>query len=315
MFEKISIIGCGLIGSSLARAIKKNKLAKKLTIVDKDKRVCDTVLSLGLADKISTKIEDGIKETDLVIVCVPVGAYTSVALHLNNLKAGAIVTDVGSVKQSIIDDLKRHIPDHAHFVPGHPIAGTEHSGPEAGFAELFDDRWCILTPLNDTALRAVEQVTKLWEGCGAKIEIMDAHRHDLILGITSHLPHLIAYTIVGTATDLQDDMKDEVIKFSASGFRDFTRIAASNPTMWRDIFLSNQDAVLEILQRFDEDLTAMRRAIRKGDGQALFDFFSRTQAIRKGVIEAGQAGYVYPNAEQEGVPPVSVPGKQSGSSQ
>ncbi len=295
MFKKIVIIGCGLIGSSLARCIREYDLADNLTVVEKDKEICKRVLELDLADETETRVEKALEGADLVIVSVPMGAYPSIALGLGKLEAGAIVTDVGSVKQSAIKDLKSHIPAHAHFVPGHPIAGTEYSGPESGFIELFQNRWCILTPLLNTELRAVEKVTAFWEACGARIEIMDANRHDLILAITSHLPHLIAFTIVGTATDLQDDTKSDVIKFSASGFRDFTRIAASDPTMWRDVFLNNKDAVLEILQRFDEDLTAMRRAIRKDDGKHLFEFFSRTQAIRKEVIDAGQAAYVYPD--------------------
>lgn len=304
LFDKVVIIGCGLIGSSLAHCIRKHDLAGNLTVVEKTKDICKRVMELDLADETETDVGKAVPDADLVIVSVPMGAYAGVALGLNKLKEGAIVTDVGSVKQSAIEDLRRHIPSHAHFIPGHPIAGTEHSGPEAGFAELFENRWCILTPLPQTELRPIEKVTALWDACGARIEIMDPQRHDLILAITSHLPHLIAYTIVGTATDLQDDTKNDVIKFSASGFRDFTRIAASDPTMWRDVFLNNKDAVLEILQRFDEDLTAMRRAIRKDDGKYLFDFFTRTRNIRKDVIEAGQADYVYPDKQQDGAPPV-----------
>lgn len=301
MFKKIVIIGCGLIGSSLARCIRQHDLADMLVVVEKDKEIGKRVIELDLADETETRVDKALDGADFVIVSVPMGAYSSVALGLNKLEAGAIITDVGSVKQSAIKDLKNHIPAHAHFVPGHPIAGTEFSGPEAGFAELFQNRWCILTPLPQTELRPVERVVKFWEICGAQTEIMDAKRHDLILAITSHLPHLIAFTIVGTATDLQDDTKNDVIKFSASGFRDFTRIAASDPTMWRDVFLNNKEAILEILQRFDEDLTSMRRAIRKGDGQHLFDFFSRTRAVRKDVIEAGQAAYVYPDDQSEPV--------------
>lgn len=304
MFKKIVIIGCGLIGSSLARCVRAHDLAGHLVVVEKDKEICKRVMELDLADETETQVDKALAGADFVIVSVPMGAYPAVALGLGKLEEGAIITDVGSVKQSAIKDLKSHIPKHAHFIPGHPIAGTEFSGPEAGFPELFQNRWCILTPLADSELRPVEKVTAFWEVCGARIEIMDAHRHDLILAITSHLPHLIAFTIVGTATDLQDDTKNDVIKFSASGFRDFTRIAASDPTMWRDVFLNNKDAVLEILQRFDEDLTAMRRAIRKGDGQHLFNFFTRTRKVRKEVIEAGQAAYVYPDATQDVAPPV-----------
>lgn len=305
LFDKIVIIGCGLIGSSLAHCIRKYDLAGNLTVVEKTKDICKRVIELDLADETATDVSKAVGDADLVIVSVPMGAYAGVALGLNKLKAGAIVTDVGSVKQSAIDDLRRHIPAHAHFVPGHPIAGTEHSGPESGFPELFENRWCILTPLPHTELRPVEKVTALWEACGARIEIMEPKRHDLILGITSHLPHLIAFTIVGTAEELQDDTKNDVIKFSASGFRDFTRIAASDPVMWRDIFLSNKDAILEILDRFDKDLTEMRMAIRKDDGQHLFDFFSNARHLRKEVIEAGQAEYVYPDKKRDGVPPVA----------
>ena len=309
MFEKITIIGFGLIGSSLARAIRRAGLAEIIIAADQKQDVCDKAMELGLADAAMTDLRKSVFGSDLVIVCVPVGAYEDIGEAIGPaLKAGAIVTDVGSVKNSAILALREHMPESVHFVPGHPIAGTEHSGPEAGFAELFENRWCILTPMPDTDIKAVEKITRLWELCGSRIEILDARRHDLILGITSHLPHLIAYTIVGTANDLEDDIKSEVIKFSASGFRDFTRIAASDPVMWRDIFMNNKEAVLEILQRFSEDLTALQKAIRRSDGTYLFDVFSRTRAIRREIIDQGQADYRAPGGiKQVGTPPVTAP--------
>ncbi len=289
LFEKITIIGMGLIGSSLARAVQARGLAEEIVAADIDEEVCAQVKSLGLADTVTSDIRQSVVGSDFVMICTPLGAYAAVGEAIGpGLKAGAVVSDVGSVKQAAIDALMPYMPESVQFVPGHPIAGTEHSGPEAGFAALFADRWCILTPLPDTDIRAVEKVTKLWEGCGATIDILEPKHHDLVLGITSHLPHLIAYTIVGTASDLEDDMASEVIKYSASGFRDFTRIAASDPVMWRDVFLNNKEAVLEILQRFNEDLSALQKAIRRGDGTYLHDTFARTRDIRKAVIDAGQ---------------------------
>jgi cyclohexadieny/prephenate dehydrogenase len=316
MFEKITIIGMGLIGSSLAWAIKKNGLANKIIAADISPEVCDKVKQLGMADAAMTELEKSVAGSDIVLVCVPVGAYEDVLKRIGPaLKAGAVVTDVGSVKQAVIKSILPHIPESAHYVPGHPIAGTEHSGPESGFAELFEGRWCILTPLPDTDIKAVEKITKLWEGCGAMIEFLDPEHHDLVLGITSHLPHLIAYTIVGTASDLEEDIKSEVIKFSASGFRDFTRIAASDPVMWRDVFLNNKEAVLEILQRFSEDLTALQKAIRRGDGAYLHETFAQTREIRRAIINQGQADYRAPGGvKQEGTPPVEVPHTKSGHS-
>ena len=288
--ETITIIGMGLIGSSLARNIKENKLAKTLIAADLSEDVCKKVIELEIADIITDDLARSVEDSDMVVISVPVGAMASVAeVIAPHLKAGAIVTDTGSVKLSVIDAIKPFLESEIEFVPAHPIAGTEFSGPESGFAELFNGKWCVLTPLPETGIKAVEEVTKLWESCGSKVEIMDAKHHDLVLGITSHLPHLIAYTIVGTANELEDDIKSEVIKFSASGFRDFTRIASSDPTMWRDVFLNNKEAVLEILQRFNEDLTALQRAIRKGDGDYLYRKFEDTRAIRKEVIEQGQA--------------------------
>lgn len=290
MFEKVTIIGLGLIGSSIARNIKKHNLAKTLVAADASEDVCKKVIELEISDYVTDDLERSVEDSDLVILCVPVGAMASVMQRIgNHLKDGVILSDVGSVKKSVIDMIEPHCRVEVEVVPAHPIAGTEFSGPESGFAELFDGRWCILTPLPETSIKAVEKVTKLWEACGSRVEIMDAKHHDLVLGITSHLPHLIAYTIVGTAGELEDDIKSEVIKFSASGFRDFTRIAASDPTMWRDIFLNNKEAVLEVLQRFSEDLTAMQKAIRKEDGDYLYGRFKDTRAIRKEIIEQGQA--------------------------
>lgn len=288
--ETITIIGMGLIGSSLARNIKEHKLAKNLVAADINIEVCEKVAELGIADVVTDDLGRSVENADMVVLAVPVGAMAAVAeIIAPQLKDGAILTDTGSVKISVIDAIKPHCRSGIELVPAHPIAGTEFSGPEAGFLELFVGRWCVLTPLPETGIKAVEQVTKLWERCGSRVEIMDPKHHDLVLGITSHLPHLIAYTIVGTANELEDDIKSEVIKFSASGFRDFTRIAASDPVMWRDVFLNNKEAVLEILQRFNEDLTAVQRAIRKGDGDYLYQKFADTRAIRKEIIDQGQA--------------------------
>lgn len=295
MFKQITIIGFGLIGSSLARAVIEKKLSDSIVCVDCDQEVCNKVLAMGLADDATTDPALGVAGSDLVVLCVPVGAMAETTDRMTEaLEEGCIVTDVGSVKMSVIKALQPRLPGHTHLVPAHPVAGTEFSGPEHGFAELFIDRWCILTPQDHTELKAIEKVTKLWEACGSNVEIMDPEHHDLVLGITSHLPHLIAYTIVGTAIDLEDDIKSEVVKFSASGFRDFTRIAASDPTMWRDVFLNNKEAVLEILQRFTEDLTALQKAIRKQDGDYLYRHFEETRDIRRAIIDAGQADYVYP---------------------
>lgn len=309
MFKQITIIGFGLIGSSIARGIRQNNLAQRIVCADLSRDVCEKVKALGLADEITTDITKGVRNSDLVIISAPVGAMAAIGEKIApNLMADCIVTDTGSVKTSVMAGLQPRLPAKVHLIGGHPIAGTENSGPEAGFAELFQNRWCILTPFRHTELRAVEKLTMFWEALGSNIEIMDAEHHDLVLGITSHLPHLIAYTIVGTATDLEEDLKGEVIKFSASGFRDFTRIAASDPVMWRDVFLNNKDAVLEILQRFTEDLTAMQKAIRKSDGEFLYKSFKETRDIRRAIIDAGQANYVYPKQSSEsGVPEVAQP--------
>lgn len=295
MFKQISIIGFGLIGSSLARRIQKDSLAETLICVDINPTVCEKVMTLGIADDATTNLAQGVEGSDFVILCAPVGAMSVVCQAIaGSLEQGAYITDVGSVKNLVLETAKEHLPNHVHFVPAHPIAGTEHSGPEAGFATLFDERWSILTPDASTPIAAVEKVSAFWQAVGARIELMDAHHHDLVLGITSHLPHLIAYTIVDTANSLEDDMKSEVIKYSASGFRGFTRIAASDPTMWRDVFLNNKTAVLEILQRFTEDLTAMQKAIRQGDGDYLFNTFSRTREIRREVMGLGPEGFPAP---------------------
>ncbi len=303
MFKQITIVGFGLIGSSMARGILKHNLCERLICADSSQAVCDKVAELGLADGVTTDIAAGVEDSDLVILSVPVGALDGIGRRIARyLKEGAVITDTGSVKMAVVKALEPLLPGHVHLVPSHPIAGTEHSGPEAGFAELFHNRWSIITPQAHTSPQAVEKVVALWEALGSNIELMDPQHHDLVLGITSHLPHLIAYTIVGTATDLEEDIKGEVIKFSASGFRDFTRIAASDPVMWRDVFMNNKDAVLELLQRFTEDLTAMQKAIRKGDGEYLYQFFSETRAIRRAIIDAGQADYAYPKGVKKGVP-------------
>ncbi|MGY8999576.1 MAG: prephenate/arogenate dehydrogenase family protein [Rhodospirillales bacterium] len=289
LLKRIALIGIGLIGSSIARAVKRGGLTAHISVTARSQESLDKAIELGIADSVTLDQVDAVKEADLVIICSPIGAYRPIIETIApSLKPGAIVSDVGSVKQAVIRDLAPHIPKGVHLVPAHPVAGTEHSGPEAGFAELFENRWCIITPPPDTNETAIEQVSQFWQALGANIEIMEPTHHDLVMAMTSHLPHLIAYTIVGTATDLEKSLTNEVIKFSAGGFRDFTRIAASDPTMWRDVFLNNKDAVLEMLQRFSEDITALQRAIRWGEGDILHDLFSRTRDVRRGVIEAKQ---------------------------
>jgi len=290
LFDRVAFIGIGLIGSSLARVLRRGKLAGEIVACARREETLDKVRALALADRVTADPAEAVKGADLVVISTPLSAYAEIGRRIAPaLKPGAILTDVGSVKEAVIRDLKPALPPGVHLVPGHPVAGTEHSGPEAGFADLFHDRWCILTPLPDGDAAALARVTALWETAGMKIVTMDAAHHDMVLAITSHLPHLIAYTIVGTATDLEDALKSEVIKFSAGGFRDFTRIAASDPVMWRDVFLNNREAVLEMLQRFTEDLTALQRAIRWGEGDKLQDLFTRTRAIRRSIIEAKQA--------------------------
>lgn len=299
MFSQVTIIGMGLIGSSIARALKAKGIAGRIIAADHDEGVRSAVHELGLADEVMVDLPRCVAGSEIVILAVPVGACGAVAASIGPaLRAGCVVMDVGSVKRAVIDSVYPHIPESVHFIPAHPIAGTEHSGPAAGLADLFEGRWCILTPLAETQALAIERATQFWESIGARIDIMDPQHHDLVLGITSHLPHLIAYTIVGTASELEEDLKSEVIKFSASGFRGFTRIAASDPVMWRDVFLNNRDAVLEILQRFTEDLTAMQKAIRRGDGIYLFDVFTRTREIRRHVMELGPEGYPSPEREK-----------------
>lgn len=300
MFDRVCIIGFGLIGSSIARSLRQNGLAGTIVCGDQSEAVCARALELRIADEATTDLADAVRDCDLVVLAMPVGAFGRVAETIApTLKPGAVVTDVGSVKQTVIAAVLPHLPDNVHLIPAHPIAGTENSGPDSGFPELFIGRWAIITPLPESDIRAVEKITRMWEAFGSRIEIMDAKRHDLILGITSHLPHLIAYTVVGTAADLEDHLRDDVIKFSASGFRDFTRIAASDPVMWRDIFLNNREAVLEIIQRFTEDLTGLQRAIRWGDGDMLQAMFTRTRGIRRDVIEAKQADYAQPKQSAE----------------
>ncbi|MEM8648966.1 MAG: prephenate/arogenate dehydrogenase family protein [Pseudomonadota bacterium] len=289
MFEKIALIGIGLIGSSLARVIEREKLADTVSITTRRKETLDRAQEIALGDHYTLDAGEAVEGADLVIVCTPVGVAGSVAQSIGaHLKPDAIVTDVGSVKQSVVDQMKSHLPDTVHFVGGHPIAGTEYSGPDAGFAALFEGRWCILTSDDNTDKASLAKLSSFWEKCGSDVEIMSPKHHDLVLAITSHVPHLIAYNIVGTADELATDTRSEVIKFSASGFRDFTRIAASDPTMWRDVFMHNKDAVLEILGRFSEDLSSLQRAIRRSDGDMLFDLFSRTREIRRSIIEIGQ---------------------------
>ncbi|MBL0000963.1 MAG: prephenate/arogenate dehydrogenase family protein [Sphingomonadales bacterium] len=287
-FARVSIIGLGLIGSSIARAVRAQMPGVVLTGHDVNAGVRETVRDMNLLDDVTDTPGAAVIDAELVILCVPVGIMGEVAASLaNDLPPEAIVTDVGSSKASVAAALTQALPDHI-IIPAHPVAGTERSGPEAGFAGLFHNRWCILTPPEGCNPAKVAQLQAFWERLGANVEIMAAEHHDLVLAITSHLPHLIAYTIVGTASDLEEVTRSEVIKYSAGGFRDFTRIAASDPTMWRDVFLSNKDAVLEMLQRFSEDLTALQRAIRWGDGDALFDLFSRTRTVRRSIIEQGQ---------------------------
>lgn len=285
----LCLIGLGLIGSSLARGARESGAAQTIVGYDASADVRAEASTLGLCDVIADDLAAAVSDADLVILAVPVGAYADLAAAIApHLKVGAIVSDTGSVKASAIDAVMPHLPPHATFIPGHPIAGTEQSGPGAGFAALFHGRWCILTPQEGVDAAALETVSAFWNALGCQVELMDAAHHDLVLAITSHVPHLIAYNIVGTAADLESVTRSEVIKYSAGGFRDFTRIAASDPTMWRDVFLNNKDAVLEMLGRFSEDLTALQRAIRWGDGDALQDLFTRTRAIRKGIVEAGQ---------------------------
>ncbi|TLX03729.1 prephenate/arogenate dehydrogenase family protein [Rhizobium sp. MHM7A] len=288
-FDRIALIGIGLIGSSLAHDIRRLGLTKEIVVATRSVETLQRAEELGLGDRYTTSSADAVRDADLIIVSVPVGASESVAKEIaGNLKGGAIVTDVGSTKASVIAQMQPHMPDNVHFIPGHPLAGTEKSGPDAGFPGLFQGRWCIFTPVSGTDETALKRLRSFWEALGSKVDEMDAEHHDKVLAIVSHLPHIIAYNIVGTADDLETVTESEVIKYSASGFRDFTRLAASDPTMWRDVCLHNRDAILEMLARFSEDLAYLQRAIRWGEGDKIFELFTRTRAIRRSIVQAGQ---------------------------
>lgn len=289
IYHKVALIGLGLIAGSMALAMRRAGLAGEITGHARSAETRATAMEIGLCDAVFETAAEAVAGADLVVLCAPVGAMGSIAAEIAPyLENGATVSDVGSVKKAIIDTVLPHMPDHVHFIPAHPLAGTEHSGPRSGFAELFENRWCLFTPLPDTDPEMLEKLTRFWTAMGANVEKMDAEHHDLVLAVTSHTPHLIAYTMVGVAEDLQRVTNKEVIDFSAAGFRDFTRIAASDPTMWRDVFLNNKKATLEILGRFTEELFDLQRAIRRGDGDHLFEHFTRTRAIRRSIIDAGQ---------------------------
>jgi len=289
IFDRVAIIGLGLIGSSLGHAIKRGGLAHHIAGYARTAETRKAALKIGFVDSVHETAAGAVEGADLTLVCVPVGISGAVTTELAAaLKPGSIISDAGSVKQTVIADMLPHVPEGVHFIPGHPIAGTEHSGPHSGFATLFDGRWCILTPLAGTDLGALQKLTAFWQGCGSMVDQMTPGHHDQVLAITSHLPQLIAYNIVGTVTELEEDTQSEVTKFSASGFRDFTRLAASDPVMWRDICIANRDAILEMLGRFTEDLTALQRSIRRGDADKLHQLFARTQDMRSRIVEAGQ---------------------------
>jgi cyclohexadieny/prephenate dehydrogenase len=289
LFQRVALIGFGLIGGSIARGARAQGLAGEIVATARSAKTRARVSELGITDGVVETNAQAVQDADLVILSIPVGACGAVAQEIGpHLKPGAIVSDVGSVKGAVVRDMSRYLPDSIHFIPAHPVAGTENSGPDSGFAELFINRWCILTPPEDADAAAVEKLSEFWRGLGANVEVMNAEHHDLVLAVTSHLPHLIAYTIVGTADELEGVTQSEVLKFSAGGFRDFTRIAASDPTMWRDVFLTNKDAVLQMLGEFQEDLSKLTRAIRRGDGDVLFEHFTRTRAIRRGIVQIGQ---------------------------
>jgi cyclohexadieny/prephenate dehydrogenase len=289
VIDRLALIGVGLIGGSIARAAREYGAARTIVATARSEATRKRVIELGIVDQVVQTNAEAVKDADLVIVCIPVGASGPVAAEIAaHLKPGAIVSDVGSVKGAVLKDMAPHIPAGMHLIPAHPVAGTENSGPDSGFPELFVNRWCILTPPEGANADAVAKLNAFWTALGANVETMTAEHHDLVLAITSHLPHLIAYTIVGTAEEFSTVSRSEVLKFSAGGFRDFTRIAASDPTMWRDVFLHNKDAVLEMLAQFSEDLAKLTRAMRRGDGDALFDHFTRTRAIRRGIVQIGQ---------------------------
>ncbi len=289
VYDRVALIGLGLIASSMVHAMRRAGLAGEIIGTARSAETRDIAREIGLCDRVVDTAAEAVEGADLVVLCVPVGAMGGVAAEIGPaLKAGATVSDVGSVKQAVIDNVAPHLPSGVHFIPAHPLAGTEQSGPRSGFAELFDNRWCIIVPTGDADADAVARLRALWEGMGSFVDTMEPEHHDLVLAVTSHTPHLIAYTMVGVADDLSRVTDSEVIKYSAAGFRDFTRIAASDPTMWRDVFLNNKEATLEILGRFTEELFALQRAIRQGDGEMLHDYFTHTRAIRRGIIEAGQ---------------------------
>ncbi len=288
-FEKVALLGLGLIASSLAHVIRQKGLAKRISGHARTEETRKIALEIGLVDEVHAHAKDAVVGADLVILCVPIGACGALTEEIGPfLKPGAILTDVSSVKGAIVRDCGPHVPKGVHFIPGHPIAGTEQSGPRSGFAQLFQGRWCILTPPPGTDPVALAKLQDFWQACGSNVDIMDCEHHDLVLAITSHLPHLIAYNTVATAADLEEVTNSEVVKYSASGFRDFTRIAASDPTMWRDVFLNNKDAVLEMLGRFTEELAVLQRAVRWGDGETLFNLFTRAREVRRGIVAAGQ---------------------------
>ncbi|PVA09884.1 prephenate/arogenate dehydrogenase family protein [Pelagivirga sediminicola] len=289
LYGRIALIGLGLIAGSMSLAIRRAGLAGEVVGYARSAETRQTAREIGLCDRIEDSALAAVRGADLVVLCVPVGAMGDVAAEIApGLKPGATLSDVGSVKRAVIDAVAPHLPQGVHFVPAHPLAGTEHSGPRSGFAELFDNRWCLIVPQEGADRAAVDRLEALWKAIGALTDEMEADHHDLVLAVTSHAPHLIAYTMVGVADDLRRVTDSEVIKYSAAGFRDFTRIAASDPTMWRDVFLNNREATLEILGRFTEELFALQRAIRTGDGDHLHAYFTRTRAIRRGIIEAGQ---------------------------
>lgn len=289
IYDRVALIGLGLIASSMFWAMKRGGLAGHVTGYARSTETRETARRIGLCDTVCETMKDAVTDADLVVLAVPVGVMGQVAAEIApHLKPGATLTDVGSVKKQVILDVAPHVPEGVHFVPAHPLAGTEHSGPESGFATLFDRRWCLIVPPEGCDPAAIDRLSHYWQGLGSHVDVMDPDHHDLVLAVTSHCPHLIAYTMVGVADDLRRVTDSEVIKYSAAGFRDFTRIAASDPTMWRDVFLTNKDATLEILGRFTEELFALQRAIRQGDGDLLHAYFTRTRAIRRGIIQAGQ---------------------------
>lgn len=289
IYERVALIGLGLIAGSMAHAMRRAKCAGEIVGTARSAETRAIAAEINLCDRITETAAEAVKDADLVVLCVPIGAMASVMAEIGPaLKQGATLSDVGSVKQAVIDEVRPHVPEGVHFIPAHPLAGTEHSGPRSGFATLFDNRWNIIVPLEGADQTKVDQLTEFWTALGAKVTTMTPDHHDLVLAVTSHTPHLIAYTMVGVADDLARVTESEVVNFSAAGFRDFTRIAASDPTMWRDVFLTNKDATLEVLGRFTEELFALQRAIRQGDGDHLHAYFTRTRAVRRGIIEAGQ---------------------------